>query len=195
MSSRAEPVGSSEPAETAALAAIDAGDYKVALTRLMQAYGVELYRYCRQMVGNDGLADDVHQTVFVQAYEDLRNFSRRSSLRAWLYGIARHRCLDALKMGQRWGKRFTFTQPADVVDETPLADERLKSRALSRVLERCLQKLAPHIRMAVLLRYQEGISYEEMADICRERPATLQARVARALPALRSCVANADEAP
>jgi RNA polymerase sigma-70 factor (ECF subfamily) len=42
--------------------------------------------------------------------------------------------------------------------------------------------------MAVLLRYQEGFSFEEMGRICRERPGTLQQRVARALPVLRACI-------
>jgi len=42
--------------------------------------------------------------------------------------------------------------------------------------------------MAVLLRFQEGLPYEEMGRMCREKPATLQARVTRALPLLRRCL-------
>jgi DNA-directed RNA polymerase specialized sigma24 family protein len=40
----------------------------------------------------------------------------------------------------------------------------------------------------VLLRFQQGLSFEEMSAICREKPGTLQARVARALPVLRDCI-------
>ena len=53
-----------------------------------------------------------------------------------------------------------------------------------------LEKLEPHVRIAVVLRYQEGFSYEQMAQICHEKPATLQARVARAMPLLRRCLEN-----
>ena len=52
-------------------------------------------------------------------------------------------------------------------------------------LEKAFQRLRPKVRIAILLRYREGLSYAEMAAICDERPATLQARVSRALPVLR----------
>jgi DNA-directed RNA polymerase specialized sigma24 family protein len=48
--------------------------------------------------------------------------------------------------------------------------------------------LAEAARTAVLLHYQQGFTFEEMAVICGEKPGTLQARVARALKALRACV-------
>jgi RNA polymerase sigma-70 factor (ECF subfamily) len=52
----------------------------------------------------------------------------------------------------------------------------------------CLQKLAPHVLTAVLLRFQQGFTFEEMAAICDEKPGTLQAQVAGALPVLRRCI-------
>ena len=39
-----------------------------------------------------------------------------------------------------------------------------------------------------MLRYSEGMSYERIAEICREKAGTLQARVARAMPVLRKCL-------
>ncbi len=175
--------------EAAALAALDRGDREGALTLLMEAFGVALYRYCRQMVVDPDLAADVHQLTFVQAFEGLGRFARGSSLRTWLFGIARHRCLDALKMGRRRRARFEST---DEVPERPATDEapeeRLAARDLTRALERCLEELPLAVRTAVLLRYQEGLAYPDMASVCRDRPATLQARVARALPVLRRCI-------
>ena len=80
--------------------------------------------------------------------------------------------------------------PPDTPDLASSAEERLVVTAFSRALEQCLAALVPRARAAVLLRYQEGFSYPEMAAICHERPATLQARVARALPPLRRCLEN-----
>ena len=54
---------------------LDRGDREGALTLLMEAYGVALYRYCRQMVVDPDLADDVHQLTFVQAFEGLGRFA------------------------------------------------------------------------------------------------------------------------
>ena len=51
-----------------------------------------------------------------------------------------------------------------------------------------MSRLSDKIRDTLLLRFKSGRSYEEMSDILGEKAATLQARVARALPALRRCL-------
>ena len=97
--------------EQDALAALDRGSSAEALTVLMRVYGSRpVYRYCRQMVADDDLAQEVHQMTFIQAYEGLARFGRRSSLRTWLFGIARHRCLDLLKSNRR--RRSRSREPA-----------------------------------------------------------------------------------
>ncbi|MEM8963792.1 MAG: RNA polymerase sigma factor [Acidobacteriota bacterium] len=175
--------------EGEALAALDAGDRENAVTVLMSAYGTEIFRFCRHLVTDPTLAEDAHQMTFVQAYEGMERFSRRSSLRTWLFGIARHRCLDALKMTRRRGARFEAVERLPDAPSPELnSDDRLTARARSRLLAECLDELRPRIRAAVLLRFQQGLSYPELAEAVGERPATLQARVARALPVLRHCL-------
>ena len=177
------------PGERAILKALDEGDRDTALRLLMRDYGSAVYRYCRQMVGDGDLLDEVHQMTFVQAYEGMARFAGRSSLRTWLFGIAHHRCLDALKMSRRRDKRF---QPMDGLPDRPAlaetAEDRLANRSRVSALERCLCELAPRVRAAVLMRFQQGVTYEEMARLEGERAPTLQARVARALPVLRRCL-------
>ncbi len=172
--------------EVLAHRALRAGDQPAALTILMEAYGQEIFRHCRHVVGCSDLAADVHQTVFVQAYRDLASFGNRSSYRTWLFAIARNRCLDALKAHRRRGLRFLLGMTvADRPDPTPTAQEQLHQHTQTVAMDRALERLKPEVRIAVLLRYREEMSFEEMAQVCGERPATLQARVARALPKLR----------
>jgi RNA polymerase sigma factor (sigma-70 family) len=185
----APPRGEGQELEPEILDALDRGDRDRALDLLMHAYGRSLHSYCRQMLPDADLADEVHQMTFVQAYEGLFRFARRSSLRTWLFGIAHHRCLDTLKITRRRERRFELRaelpdQPAPV----GTAEDRLTALSRVRDLARCLRELAPRVRDAVLLRYQQGITYDEMARLCGERPATLQARVARSLPVLRRCL-------
>jgi RNA polymerase sigma factor (sigma-70 family) len=174
------------------VAAVAAGDRRGALAALMRVYGGETYRFCLSMLGDRALADDVHQTVFVDAYEGLGSFAGKGTLRAWLYGIARHRCLDAVKARRRWWRRFgeAFDTGDTEPDPHQGADGALEQRRRSASLQRCLQELPLHIRVAVLLRYEEELSYQEIGRMSRERPPTVQARVARALPILRRCLAG-----
>ena len=189
-------LGALDDAEREALTALDRADLDAALGVLMRAYGTPLYRYCRRLVGEDELAQDAHQLTFVQAYEALPRFSRRSSLRTWLFGIARHRCLDALKIERRRQRRFgRLGEGEDRPSADATVEERLAERSLAAALAACLRRLAPRIRSTLLLRFQQGLSYADIERLTGERATTLQARVVRALPVLRRCLEEQGVAP
>lgn len=171
------------------LAAIRRDDLRAALTLIDQRFGAAVYRFVRNLVGADDLADDVYQTTLIEAYRDLPTFGGRSSLRTWLFSIARHRCLDALKASRRRAARFESTADApEVADHGPRADQRMTDAQLLAALERCLEQVPPELRMVLLLRFQEGFGYDDIARITRLRNETLRARVSRAMPALRACI-------
>jgi RNA polymerase sigma-70 factor (ECF subfamily) len=178
--------------DLAARAALARGDRRGALVALMNAYGTQVHRYCSGMVRDPAAAADLHQWVFAQAFESLDEHAGRSSFRAWLLGIARHRCLDALKRERRWEKMTpvegSSARAKEVAAPEPGAQQRLERAQLEAALRQCLERLAPHARDAVLLRYREGLSYEELSRVSAEQPGTLRVRVARALPVLRRCL-------
>jgi RNA polymerase sigma-70 factor (ECF subfamily) len=167
---------------------IDRGDLNLALTSLMRRHGTAVYRYCREELHDRTLADDVHQQIFIHAFRDLTRFAHRSTLRTWLFAIARHRVLDAAKSRRRAQAHIEEDDTADTPDPTPPPGERLDEARLHRALITCLRKLGGHVRHVLVLRYQQGFTFEELGEICREKPGTLQARVARALPAIRKCI-------
>ena len=169
--------------------AVFRGDARHALELLMSAYGTAIYNYCRRVMRDADLAKDVCQITFVHAFRDLGQFGDRASMRAWLFGIAHHRCLDALKARYRTQERY---EPIDSIehsaDAAPRPDEAAASSERRSALFACLDELSPEARAAVLLRFQEGMSYPEIAIVCGALVATLQARVVRALPVLRRCL-------
>ena len=182
-----EPAGSDLDQE--AQAALASGDRNRALTLLMRAYGSPLYRYCRAMLRQPEMAEDAHQTVFFQAYQDLHRFDHRSSFKTWLFGIAHHRCLDAVKAHRRRTMRFTsLDDEPEHIGPGAAQEAHIAGRETTEALRRCLGILSAPVRDALLLRYQAGMSYVEMESICGGRAPTLQARVARALPSLRRCL-------
>ena len=166
--------------------AVRSGDRDTALRMLMDAYGTQLFAACARYVPDCTLAEDVHQTCFVQAYQSLHRVLERESIAAWLMAIARNRCLDALKIHRR-RRRWQVLQATlpEVHDSRASAEDEVHRSSLVRRLRHALDVLSAEARRAVELRYGEMLSYEEMAELCGARPGTLQMRVARAMPVLR----------
>ena len=172
-----------EPADAAASA-------RDRLSELMRAHGDAVYTYCARVLKDQTLAADVLQQVFEQAFRDLATLRQGRRARASLFGIAYHPCLDALKMRRRSAKRLA--EEPDDMEETAsderLVSERVEAKELMVALDDCVRNLPETGRVAILLRFQEGMTYELMGTTCGEKPATLAARVARALPLLRRCL-------
>lgn len=168
-------------------ALITQGELERALILLMERHGDAVFRYCVTALEDETLAHDVRQQVFIEAHRDLEKFSGRSILRGWLFGIARHRVLDQKRVLKR---NLPRTRPLRDTSHDPQAPvgERIDQARLVEALRACLATLGEHILDAVLLRFQQGFSFEEMARLSDELPGTLQARVKRALPVLRKCI-------
>lgn len=170
------------------LDALAGGDFRRALTLLMRRHGVRIYRYALAMTNDSHLADEIRQQVFVDAFRDMKTFRGQAQIRAWLFGIARHRCLDATKAKRRWLRRYKHEPPAVQIAEDCEPDREIDRSHLAKIVAFCLQKLAPAVHEAVVLRYHQDLSYSEVASLVGDRAGTVQQRVARALPLLRRCV-------
>src|SRR5215467_10063773 len=121
-----------------------------ALTQLMRRHGTAVYRYCREELHDRTLADDVHQQIFIQAHRDLHRFAARSTLRTWLFAIARHRVLDAAKSRRRAQAHIEEDDTADTPDPSPPPGERLDEARLQQALIACLRALGDHVRGAMI---------------------------------------------
>ena len=85
-----------------------------------------------------------------------------------------------------WQRAVGSAPDADALDPRQSPAEALDERRRRAALARSLERLDDRARRALRLRFQEGLTFEEMAAVCREKPGTLAARVARALPLLRA---------
>jgi RNA polymerase sigma-70 factor (ECF subfamily) len=155
-----------------------------ALGLLMKRHGKAAYRYVRYKL-RDARADDVHSKVFIQAHRDLAKFSRRCTLRAWLFAIARNRVLDELKSPRN--QQTTSLDDFDAAADAPPVGDLLDDARLVEALLACLKELREEIREALMLR-SLGLSFEEIGELHEARPGTVQARYTRALPVLRACI-------
>ena len=173
------------------IALVRRGEVTRALALLMTRHGRPIYRYCCEELHDTALAEDVQQQVFVAAFHSLPHFEGRSSLRAWLFGIARHRVLDAVKLRGRDRARLVQAadEPAITFDARLSPGEALDELRLREALRAELARLPEPVRTAIVLQYQHGLSIAEIAKVLHEKPGTISARVLRALPVLHEQIA------
>jgi RNA polymerase sigma factor (sigma-70 family) len=93
-----------------------------------------------------------------------------------------------VKARLQWNQRYKNDPPEEPEQDDGEPERDLDRCRLARILAACLAKLAPAARDAVVLRYQQELSYDEAAAIAGDLPGTVRRRVARALPVLRRCV-------
>src|ERR1700747_3113239 len=126
------------------------GDMTGALRLVMERHGTAVYRYCCEELRDKALADDVLQQVFIKVHKDLPRFLGKQSVRTWVFGIARHRVLDAIKARTRRNKRhMPVTEPEQlekVPDLQPTADQRIDDYRLHAALVECVNQLSPDAR-------------------------------------------------
>lgn len=164
---------------------LESCDRNDAIRHLMQRHGTAVHRYCREKLRDAALADDVHQQVFIEALRDLPRFQRRSTVRAWLFAIARHRVLNAAKKRRLDKARVEDCAAVEIPDMKRSPAEVLDNARLHQALVVAVAELPADVRTALLLRFQQGFSFVDMESICGERATTLGARVARAKAILR----------
>jgi RNA polymerase sigma-70 factor (ECF subfamily) len=105
--------GHAQPSLEAALgAAARAGD-GTEFAQLIERYRAELQLHCYRIVGSLEEAEDLVQDTFLRAWSKRRSFQNRSTVRAWLYGIATNACLDGLRRSKRRLLPPEVAAPAD----------------------------------------------------------------------------------
>jgi RNA polymerase sigma factor (sigma-70 family) len=169
-------------------AALEAGDNALAIEILLIQHGDEIYGYCRRLLGNAVEAEDVSQTVFAQAFQNLEDLSSAHTARLWLRGIARHRCLDRLRARRRNLEVVDHKALCAIVDRELAVVSADSDPRVSKALAECLDCLDARSREVLVLRFQDGLSFEEIGKLTQDTPGALRVRLSRALPALRRCL-------
>lgn len=133
--------------------------------------------------GNRELAEDITQKVFVKLLTNM-TFRGDSEFTTWLYRITVNACIDEARKTSRFVDITSFFGLTD--RGGPHLHVTAESNELSEVVQREVAKLKPKFRMPVVLKYVEGLSYQEIADVMDCTIGTVSSRLNRGLKMLES---------
>jgi RNA polymerase sigma-70 factor (ECF subfamily) len=137
-----------------------AGEQRAA-TLLVERHASAVSRFVAS-IGARAEAQEVVQDTFVRAFASIEGFRGDSSLRTWLFTIARRLVLDRRRSSRRRGESVEV-QEGDVATEYDALDGMLADETRAR-LRQAMAALTPTQREVFVLRVSEGMSYREIAE-------------------------------
>lgn len=168
-----------------------------AFRELLHRYERELFSYLCRYLRDENLAEEVFQAVFMRVHEKARMFDEGRAFRPWLYSIATHQAIDALRKAGRRRTTSLDTVHGEVEMDgttllelledrtgTPLA--QLEERERSAWARQAVDDLPQYLRDVVLLVYFQGLKFREAADALGIPLGTVKSRMHQALVRLNA---------
>ena len=163
---------------------------------LVDRYKNALFSASYRLIRNKDDAEDLVQEAFIKAYEHLARFDQKRSFFTWLYTICVNLTINKLKkrdysldegncLDQNANAEPFFRQTF-ANEQTPEGEEKIDREKKRKLLDRLLQKISLKNRTAVILRYQEELSYQEIAQTLGVSQNVAKVRVHRGLEKLRA---------
>ncbi len=160
------------------ITACQRGDYD-AFRALFEAHKDRVYSIALRYSGDRAEAMDIAQETFLKLLGSIRDFRADASFESWLYRIVVNRCLDHKRRSRRWlpfldGFFDAVSAPAESALNKMLRTEQEQG------VQQVVGKLPPEQRIVVVLRYTEGLSYDQIAEIVGCSSGTVASRLNRA---------------
>ena len=149
-----------------------------------------------RMTGDRALAEDLGQETFVKAFRSLAAFDTRRRLSSWLFRIAHNTAIDAMRRSHPQPAPIDATpNAASAEPSTPPGPDPVERLELGRALEEALAQLRPEQRAAIELRYESGLSFDEIGAVLGVPEVTARSHVHRARKQLAQLLTASGWAP
>lgn len=165
---------------------------------LVHRYERELYRYLARYTGDPALAEDVFQNTFLQIHLKRGLYGDGRPFRPWLYAIATHQAVDALRkvgrhpavsLDQRLSAAPGDSESGSLLDMLVNDDEGplvgLEERERQQWVRDSIARLPDALRQTLILAYHQDLKYREIADILKIPVGTVKSRLHAAMSKLQ----------
>jgi RNA polymerase sigma-70 factor, ECF subfamily len=163
-----------------------------AFGEIVEIYKNSIYQLCYRMLGNRHEAEDIAQEAFIRAYVNIRSFNQDLKFSTWLFRIATNLCIDRLRkkkpdyyLDAEVAGTEGLTMYSQVSSDSPLPETEVESLELQETVQKEILKLPEKYRSAIVLKYMEDMSLNEISEILELPLGTVKTRIHRGREALR----------
>ncbi|TMQ32299.1 MAG: sigma-70 family RNA polymerase sigma factor, partial [Planctomycetota bacterium] len=152
-----------------------------AFEELLRQWQQPIGRFLFRLTGKADVAEDLCQEVFLRVYHGRSRYRDNGAFANWLYRIALNVARDA---GRRARHGHVSLPREGLASEAP-GDVACQRAEMARIVAECVAELPEPIRLVLVLRHYEQMSFEEIARLTNTPASTLKSRFAAALERLR----------
>ena len=166
------------PTDTRVVEACQQGD-RESFRLLFETHKDKVYSIALYFFGGDtALAGDITQQVFLKLFTRIGGFRHQSEFTTWLYRLTTNTCIDEQRKRRRF-RPFPESLPYAKVNTLPAAEARFMRLEIADTVRDAIAGLKPKLRIAILLKYFEELSYEEIAQVLNCSKGTVASRLNR----------------
>lgn len=149
---------------------------------LYQAYVDEIYQFVYARSGyHSATAEDISQDIFLDVLKSLDQFKGLCSERTWIYRIARNKLNDYYrKQYKRTIDLCDIEDSLEALDPLQDIDLQMEKTFESHFVRSCLDQLPIHYRITLLMKYADGRSIHQIAEIAGKSPKATESLLQRA---------------
>lgn len=146
---------------------------------LINAYSKSVYNIALNFFAERDIASDVTQEIFIKLYHSLAKFREEKSFTSWIFAVSRNYCIDY------WRKNRKHLENRQELDEkinagAPTPEETLAKESEIEVLRKRIAQLEPDLRLILIMRDINDMSYQEIAEKFSIPEGTVKSRINRA---------------
>jgi RNA polymerase sigma-70 factor (ECF subfamily) len=172
-----------------------AGD-EAALRSVYHEHARAVFGLAMRVLGNDALAEEVTQDVFVRLWEQPDRFDpARGALRSFLLANAHSRAVERVRAEDSIRRRQQFAQREPVVPANDDPARNLVLRDIQQAVRNALEALPSDQRRAIEMAYYDGMSYRDVADALAEPEGTVKYRIRTGMQKMRAALQALEVAP
>ena len=155
--------------------------YEPAFKKLIYKHKDKVRNLVFLTVGDREIIDDISQDVFITVFSKLRDFRFESQYTTWLYRITVNKCKDYLR---KIKVRSMFVPIRDNDEDIGIRQPN-ENVDINEVIHDAISKLPEKLRIPLIMREMDGLSYKEIADSLECEVGTIKSRIFRARETLK----------
>jgi RNA polymerase sigma-70 factor, ECF subfamily len=159
---------------------------------IVERYQNQVFALAYRLGGDYDEAKDMAQEVFIRIYRELPRFDQERRFFPWMYRVAHNTCINLLHRRPREAAPLesVFDLAAGDNSEAGSPTASYEQLEQSEIINQALQSLAENYRLPLVLKYLEGMSYQEVADQLDLPVSTIETRLFRGRALLKKRLAH-----